>query len=126
MIFDIETDGLDATKIHVFSWMDDEGVVQSTNDPEVMRQLVTGANTLVGHNIIRFDLPVLERLVGAKPTGTIIDTLPLSWYLFPQHIRHGLDDWGKRLGIAKPAIEDWDSLTYEEYKHRCEGHRPQA
>jgi DNA polymerase III epsilon subunit-like protein len=85
-----------------------------------MRQLVTGANTLVGHNIIRFDLPVLERLVGAKPTGTIIDTLPLSWYLFPQHIRHGLDDWGKRLGIAKPTIEDWDSLTYEEYKHRCE------
>ena len=120
MIFDIESDGLNATKIHVFSWMDNEGVVQSTNDPEVMRQLVTGADTLVGHNIIRFDLPVLERLVGAKPTGTIIDTLPLSWYLFPQHIRHGLDDWGKRLGIAKPKIEDWDSLTYEEYKHRCE------
>ena len=119
VIFDIETDGLDATKIHVFSWSDG-GEVQSTNYYDVMREVITGADTLIGHNIVGFDLPVLERITGAKPKGTIIDTLPLSWYLYPSEMRHGLDDWGKRLGIAKPKIDDWDSLSYEEYRHRCE------
>ena len=35
IVFDIETDGLleEATKIHVLSWMDKDGVVQHTHDP---------------------------------------------------------------------------------------------
>ena len=31
-VFDIETDGLDATKIHVLSWEDDSGKIKSTHD----------------------------------------------------------------------------------------------
>lgn len=119
VIFDIETDGLNATKIHVFSWSDG-GEVRSTNLPHVMRDVIERADTLVGHNIVGFDLPVLERLIGAKPKGTIIDTLPLSWYLYPSEMRHGLDDWGKRLGVEKPKVDDWENLSYEEYKHRCQ------
>lgn len=120
MIFDIETDGLNATKIHVMSWQDDQGEVHSTNDYFHMRQLFHDADTIIGHNIIGFDIPVVEKLLGITYTGKIIDTLPLSWYLYPKEMRHGLDDWGKKLGVAKPKIDDWENLTYEEYAHRCE------
>ena len=67
-VFDIETDGLleEATKIHVLSWMDENGVVQCTHDPFMMALLLTQAETLVGHNIIRFDIPVVEKLLGIK------------------------------------------------------------
>tara|TARA_R110000868_G_scaffold89978_4_gene250108 strand:- start:1597 stop:3420 length:1824 start_codon:yes stop_codon:yes gene_type:complete len=119
IIFDIETDGLDAKKIHVFSWSDGEKV-QSTKDYAVMVDVISNASAVCGHNIVSFDLPVLERLTGAVPKGSIIDTLALSWYLYPSEMRHGLAQWGERLGIAKPKIEDWVGLSYEEYKHRCE------
>ncbi len=49
-----------------------------------------------------------------------IDTLALSWYLFPERQKHGLADWGVDLGIPKPKVDDWQNLSYEEYKHRCE------
>lgn len=119
IVFDIETDGLDATKIHVFSWVE-EGVVQSTNSYERMREVLEGASAVIGHNIVGFDLPVLERLTGAVPKGKVIDTLPISWYINHKHVRHGLDDYGRRYGIPKPKVDDWENLSYEEYKHRCE------
>ncbi len=124
LVFDIETDGLldDLSKLHVFSWqdIDNEEVSGSTDNPDVVRHLLHKATTLIGHNIIRYDFPALEKLLGVTYSGQIIDTLPLSWYLEPSLMRHGLDDWGKRLGVAKPKITDWSSLTYADYEHRCE------
>ena len=124
LVFDIETDGLldDMTKLHVLSWqdIDNDDTHGSTADPMVIRWLFDNATTLIGHNIVRYDLVALQRLLGITFTGQIIDTLPLSWYLEPSHIRHGLDDWGKRLGVLKPKITDWSSLTYADYEHRCE------
>ena len=120
VVFDIETDGFNPTKIHVFSWDDGSGVVQSTSSYERMREVLEGANAICGHNVTQFDLPVLERLTGAVPKGMIVDTLPLSWYLNHKYMRHGLADYGERYGVPKPKVEDWVGLTYEEYKHRCE------
>lgn len=120
IVFDIETDGFDATKIHVFSWDDGSGVVQSTSSYERMRAILEGATAVCGHNIVTFDLPVLARLTGANPKGMIVDTLPLSWYLNHKYQRHGLGDYGERYGIPKPKVGDWVGLTYEEYRHRCE------
>lgn len=122
MIFDIETDGFDATKIHVMSWVE-EGTgdkPQSTNDYDTMRDLIKNAKTVIGHNIVTFDLPVIEKLLGVVPSGTIIDTLPISWYINHHKVRHGLEDYGVSYGVPKPVVEDWNSLTYEEYAHRCE------
>ena len=119
VVFDIETDGFNPTKIHVFSW-ESNGVVQSTSSYERMREVLEGASAVCGHNIVQFDLPALERLTGAVPKGMIVDTLPLSWYLNHKYMRHGLADYGERYGVPKPKVEDWVGLTYEEYKHRCE------
>lgn len=48
----------------------------------------------------------------------IIDTLYLSWYLSPNRNSHGLEEYGEDFGIPKPKIDDWESLTQEDYDHR--------
>ena len=122
IVFDIETDGLldKLTKIHVFSWsVVGSGVVQSTNDLSVIQEIMDKATVVVGHNVVSFDLPVLQKF-DIHTDASIIDTLPLSWYLEPKRIRHGLADWGVTVGVPKPKVDDWDNLSYEDYKHRCE------
>jgi hypothetical protein len=111
-VFDIEADGIDATKIHCMI----------ANGEEVNRfffKNLTSDDVLIGHNIIRYDIPTIERLLNIKIKAQLIDTLALSWYLFPTINRHGLEQWGERLNIEKPVITDWENLTREEYIHRC-------
>lgn len=118
-VFDLEANGLTPSLIHVLS-ADFDGVIKSTPNYDKMRSLLDKADVLIGHNIARYDIPVLERLLDIKINAKIVDTLALSWYLYPTRIRHGLEWWGEEFGIPKPVIDDWDSLTYDEYKHRCE------
>jgi DNA polymerase III alpha subunit (gram-positive type) len=120
-VFDIETDGLldELTKIHVLSWMGDDGNVHHTHDYEAMRIFFTEAPTLIGHNIIRFDIPAVEKVLGIEVKSRLIDTLPLSWYLNHDRMRHGLEGYGEDYGVPKPVIKDWNTLTPEEYAHRC-------
>ena len=122
ILLDIETDGLldELTKVHVMSWSEvGSGVVESTSNLSVMQDVLHKATTIVGHNIVCFDLEALSK-VGVTTEADVIDTLPLSWYLEPKRIRHGLGDWGETVGVPKPLVTDWDNLSYEEYKHRCE------
>ena len=120
-VFDIETDGLDSTKIHVISWMDDQGNVQHTHDYVAMRIFLEEAPILIGHNIVRFDIPAVEKVLGVKISARLVDTLALSWYL--NHSRslgdHNLASYGEEYDVPKPKVEDWVGLTPEEYAHRC-------
>ena len=118
VVFDIEADSLTPTKIHCLSAMI-SGKLKSTTNYENMRKFFTSDKVLVGHNIIRYDIPAVERLLGIKVKATLIDTLAISWYLEPKRNVHGLDGWGNELGVAKPKIDDWEGLTIEEYIHRC-------
>jgi hypothetical protein len=113
-VFDIECDGLNPTKIHCLVV---DGV--AITDYQEMRDCLNKATTLVGHNIIRYDIPVLERLLNITIKATLVDTLALSWYLYPTRSRHGLAVWGEDFGVAKPKVDDWDNLPVEEYIHRC-------
>lgn len=120
MIFDIECDGLNPTKIHCMSYSLDNKTVQSTTDYDEMRRLLLSAKKLIGHNIILFDIPVVERLLNVKITSFLVDTLCLSWYLYRNRIRFGLDSFFNDFNIKKPKIDDWDNLSTEEYVYRCE------
>ena len=113
-VFDIETDGLNPTKIHC---MVIDGV--AITDYQEMRDCLNKVSTLVGHNIIRYDIPVLERLLNITIKATLVDTLALSWYLYPTRTRHGLAVWGEDFGISKPTVDDWENLPLEEYVNRC-------
>ena len=121
-VFDCETDGLldKLTKIHVISWMGSDGNVHHTHDYEAMRLFFTEAKVLIGHNIVRFDIVAVEKVLGIKVKARLIDTLPLSWYLNHERIKHGLEGYGVEYGVPKPVITDWNSLTPEDYAHRCD------
>jgi len=119
-VFDIETDGLVSTKIHVLSWMGDDNEVHHTHDYNVMKDFFSNTDTLVGHNIIRFDIPAVEKVLGVKVKARLIDTLALSWYLNHDRPKHGLEGYGIDYGVPKPKITDWENLTPEEYAHRCD------
>lgn len=85
-----------------------------------MRKFFLEPKIIVAHNSIRFDKRVVERILGIKIENKIVDSLALSWCLFPTRIKHGLEEWGEFFGIKKPEIIDWDNLSIEEYTHRCE------
>ncbi len=118
-IFDIEANGLYPDKIHCLSKYE-KGRLLSTTDYGRMRSFLTRSEVLVGHNITRWDIPHLERLLDIKIEAKLVDTLALSWYLEPNKVMHGLEWWGEEFGIEKPKIDDWEGLTTEEYVHRCE------
>ena len=120
IIVDSEGDGLTPTKIHVLSWQDSEGI-HSTKDYDRMREVLCNTDRIVCHNVARFDKPVFERILEISLKHVkLVDTLALSWTLYPNRHEHGLESWAKDLGTIKPEIEDWHNLTYEQYKFRCE------
>ena len=98
--------------------MIDKGTITSYG---YMKDFLDENPLLVGHNIIRYDIPVLEKILDYKfKYSRFIDTLGLSWYLYPSEIKHGLEQWGEKLGVEKPKIKDWSNLRLKDYIHRCE------
>jgi len=99
--------------------MGDDGNVHHTHDYVAMRIFFEEADILIGHNIIRFDIPQVEKVLGVNIKAKLVDTLALSWYLNFNRGSHGLEGYGVDYGVPKPVIKDWNSLTPEEYAHRC-------
>ena len=81
--------------------------------------LLDDAEEIWGHNIVAYDIPMLELLFDWQPTARIRDTLILARLLFPDQKdkdfrlfeqgklegkligKHTLDSWGQRLGMFK-------------------------
>ena len=80
-IFDIETDGfLDKlTKIHVVSYKTPDMVEPvSMFDYDEMREFFLSQDTLIGHFIVGFDVPAIEKVLGITIKAKLIDTLSVS------------------------------------------------
>lgn len=127
-IGDIESIGyLDELKsfddLHVFSCgYKSNGIwnIKSTRKKEDIEKVVGNPNnTIVFHNGISYDKPALIKM-GITFKANIIDTLAISYYLYSERDKHGLESWGEFFKVPKPKIEDWKNLTYEQYKKRCE------
>ena len=126
-VFDIESDGLldTVTRIHCLSYakyvkgkLVEEGTI---SEDYAIVNFCKSNKTLVGHNIVRYDIPVLKKLLNINfDKHRLIDTLALSWYLYPMKKKHGLEQWGEKLGVEKPKIKDWSNLRLKDYIHRCE------
>ena len=121
IVFDVEANGLldKATKIHCLSYTDDGKDYKTIFDYSDMRDLILSQYGLVGHNIVRYDVPLIEKILGIKIKARLFDTLPMSWVLNLNRSKHGLESFGEDFGIPKPQIDDWQNLTEEEYAHRC-------
>ena len=121
VVFDIETDGLDATVIHVLvaKQVGVEGnyVIRS---PKAFAKFAEGVTEWIAHNGLGFDIPVIEKLWGYKiPLSKTTDTLVLSRLFDPQRKGgHSLKVWGERLGDFKDEFSDWSAYS-EEMKEYC-------
>ena len=134
-IFDIETDGLlpELTKVHCIGLINiDTGELESSHSG--VRRLVeklADAGLIVGHNIIGFDIPALEKVYGFKTRALVRDTMVCTRLMWP-HIkdsdferakkgfpkkligRHSLEAWGHRLGMFKDEYKGgWEKWSPE-------------
>jgi len=121
-VIDAESDALldDVTLIHVIGWHNlDTGASGTITDYDKMRRfLLQDDLTLICHNLIRFDIPLFEKILEIEVKARLIDTLALSWYLYPKREKHGLAFFGEEYGIKKPEVEDWVGLPLEVYVNR--------
>ena len=93
---DLESNGLyyDVTEIHTLAIKIEDGdtyvytskpIEGSSGSLEQGIEILKAhkAHTLVGHNIINYDLPVLKKLLGYTHSGEVLDTLLVSKLLYP-------------------------------------------
>ena len=114
-VVDIETDSLDATKVHCIVAKDiDSGRVYPF-PPDMIhgfRDWSRGVKQFIMHNGLSFDAPVCNRLLGTniKPSQ-IVDTLVLSQLFNPIRDGHSLKAWGERLGFPKGDVDTFEIYT---------------
>ena len=143
LVFDLETNGLldDVTKIHCLVIYDSEAdstVIYNNegNKEPIVRgvQRLEDADVLVGHNIIGYDLPVIQKMyTWFNPQALVLDTLLLSrlyhtdmmeidkkrnleYMPLPLYGRHSLESYGHRLGEYKGEFgksTDWQEWSPE-------------
>ena len=121
LCYDIETDGLDATKIWVLIAQNlENGTVYKFSDHDNLHgsirdgvSLLVNAELLVGHNIIGFDNRVIDDLYGTDLNSKRIhDTFVMSQTLrYKRSHRHGLAGWGEALGNSKGDYNDWSNYS---------------
>ena len=103
LVLDIETD-LSHKKIHLVVTKDlDTGEVKTWKAATGLNDYLSKATLLIGHNIISFDAPILNRIWKTKiRLRNVFDTLIVSRLLDPSREQgHSLEAWGLTLGIQK-------------------------
>ena len=108
LVFDIETDDLNYTKVWCIVAKEEHpdciGKVHAFG-PDMIEEgikFLQQADTLIGHNIMGFDIPCLEDLFNVKFDCKIVDTLVMSRLANPiQENGHSLGTWGYRLKFHK-------------------------
>lgn len=138
LIFDIETNGLleQVTTTHCLITRDaDTNEVRIFLEKDIAEGLVflSSADQIIGHNVVKYDLPVLEKLYGySVDPSKVLDTLVMARLIYP-HIKdidsgllkkeklpgklfgsHSLEAWGHRLDCFKGDFKGpWDVCTQE-------------
>lgn len=136
-VFDCETDGLldTLTLIHCLVLKNVDGGQVLSFAPGAVEdglRLLADAEEIIGHNIIRFDIPAIQKVYPwFKPKGKITDTVVISrliwsdlkvadrihsarYKFFPAKMigKHSLESWGYRFNMLKG---DYASTRKESY-----------
>jgi DNA polymerase-1 len=121
LILDVETNGfLDVLdKVHCMVFKDIETQKVYSYNPNQINEglnLLKKATLIIGHSVMAFDLPAIEKVTGYKYEGEVLDTLLCSRLIWsnqteidygkkdlpPKLIgKHSIESWGYRLGLRK-------------------------
>ena len=136
LVFDIETDGLydQVTQVFCIVIYDINREETFTYGPDcvddALAHLATG-DVLIGHNVIFYDVPVLEKLYSFNTKARIIDTLICTRLIWPKEKLYDLDvqlypevpknyrglaglkAWGYRLSDKKIEFKDFSEYSEE-------------
>lgn len=148
LFFDIETNGLyySVTKAHCMVIIDQDGNISKYRPHEVQEgakrllDALAGGDFICGHNVINYDIPVLEKLypdfvVDRKYRPQVIDTLVIARLIYgnikdsdvgrmrvgtlPKNLygKQSLKAWGYRLGNLKGTYAEqedaWEQFNEE-------------
>ena len=136
LVWDIESDGLydQVTKIHCIVIYDLNLKQTFSYGPDLIGDAIKhlcNADVLIGHNILFYDCPVIEKLTQTNFTGRIIDTLICTRLIWPKELLYELDTeqytevpkklrgsaglkaWGYRLADNKINFKDFSEYSQE-------------
>ena len=109
-VFDTEADGLldTITEIYILSYTEDGETFHTTTEYDVMRDWLTEESVLwVGHYAVGYDMPAINKVLGLNMNyRQFWDTMAVSWFLYPDRPKHGLEAIGKEHGIKKVEVEE--------------------
>ena len=116
VVFDIETT-MTADKIWCIVCKHNDTYYQFREDKlNRFEEFIKQTDEVIGHNIIGFDIPVINKLFGYDlfKHCKITDTLILSRLLSPvMEGGHSLKNWGTKLGQNKIDFEQFDFFSEE-------------
>ena len=122
IVFDIEANGLKPDTIWCIVAKPIGEPVVSFGPTRIKEgiEYLEQAETLIGHNILGFDIPVIEKLYGGNlRTKNIKDTLVMSRLYNPiRENGHSLKTWGYIVNLPKAEQpEDWNSYNTDMLKY---------
>lgn len=123
VVFDIEANGLEnPTKVWLVVCKDiDTGQLHIfrnlTDEPEEAKQFsefIRGVRVWIGHNVLGYDWPVLNRLCGYPYSAdTTVDTLIISKMIDYPRDGHSIEDYGLEFGYEKIKFNDFSKYSKE-------------
>lgn len=144
LVFDIETNGLldELDRLHCLCIKDVETEYVYSYTPDDIAaglRLLMEADVLIGHNILKFDIPAIQKVYPwFKPKAVLHDTLIMARLIYPEITnmdmglvksgqlpkkligRYSLEAFGYRLGEYKGDYKGgWDSWS-QEMQEYCE------
>ena len=120
IVFDIEANGLKPDRVWVIiayhmgleEYFEFSGFTLYDFNQWLLDQ---GECEIIGHNIIDYDIPVLEKILGTDFSKCkVTDTLVMSRLANPQRDGgHSLENWGNILNQPKGEHYDWDNFSQD-------------
>ena len=109
-VFDTEGVGLNhkAEKLHNLCYTEDGETFMYTTSYEEMVEWLSEPDVLwVGHYAVGHDMPAINKVLGLNMNyRQFWDTMAVSWFLYPDRPKHGLEAIGKEHGIKKVEVKE--------------------
>tara|TARA_R110000751_G_scaffold100602_4_gene194552 strand:+ start:1778 stop:3511 length:1734 start_codon:yes stop_codon:yes gene_type:complete len=121
IVFDIEANGLNPDKVWcIIAYLREskEYMEWSGANLHCFKDWITEQKEeleVIGHNIIGYDIPVLERLLDVDFSKCkVTDTLVMSRLAEPSRLGgHSLENWGQLLNQPKGEHSDWNNFSQD-------------